>query len=296
MSERNTLYQRHFSTAQESLEAIARLQDHNSYKLAFADSGFLMQDELRHVRLQLEYLKPQLVLEQNNINATVVVFGSARFLSPEQAQLQLDNAQQQYNNAPSQAETIKALNKAQRDLRNSQYYAASQSFSRLVTAHSCQHPESALMIISGGGPGIMEAANRGAMDANGKSIGLNIVLPKEQHPNPYITPEFCFQFHYFAIRKMHFLQRARALVAFPGGFGTLDELFETLTLIQTRKAERVPVILYDKAFWQRLINFDMLSEEGLISPEDLELIQYVDTPEQAWQIIYDFYQLGATSS
>lgn len=295
MSERNTLYQRHFSTAQESLEAIARLQDHNSYKLAFADSGFLMQDELRHVRLQLEYLKPQLVLEQNNINATVVVFGSARFLSPEQAQLQLDNAQQQYNNAPSQAETIKALNKAQRDLRNSQYYAASQSFSRLVTAHSCQHPESALMIISGGGPGIMEAANRGAMDANGKSIGLNIVLPKEQHPNPYITPEFCFQFHYFAIRKMHFLQRARALVAFPGGFGTLDELFETLTLIQTRKAERVPVILYDKAFWQRLINFDMLSEEGLISPEDLELIQYVDTPEQAWQIIYDFYQLGATS-
>lgn len=295
MSERNTLYQRHFSTAQESLEAIARLQDHNSYKLAFADSGFLMQDELRHVRLQLEYLKPQLVLEQNNINATVVVFGSARFLSPEQAQRQLENAQQQYNNAPNQPEAIKALNNAQRDLRNSQYYAASQSFSRLVTAHSCQHPESALMIISGGGPGIMEAANRGAMDANGKSIGLNIVLPKEQHPNPYITPEFCFQFHYFAIRKMHFLQRARALVAFPGGFGTLDELFETLTLIQTRKAERVPVILYDKAFWQRLINFEMLSEEGLISPQDLELIQFVDTPEQAWQIIYDFYQLGATS-
>lgn len=295
MSERNTLYQRHFSTAQESLEAIARLQDHNSYKLAFADSGFLMQDELRHVRLQLEYLKPQLVLEQNNINATVVVFGSARFLSPEQAQRQLENAQQQYHNAPNQPEAIEALNNAQRDLRNSQYYAASQSFSRLVTAHSCQHPESALMIISGGGPGIMEAANRGAMDANGKSIGLNIVLPKEQHPNPYITPEFCFQFHYFAIRKMHFLQRARALVAFPGGFGTLDELFETLTLIQTRKAERVPVILYDKAFWQRLINFEMLSEEGLISPQDLELIQFVDTPEQAWQIIYDFYQLGATS-
>lgn len=296
MSECNTLYKRHFTTAQESLEAITRLQDHDSYKLAFADSGFLMQDELRHVRLQLEYLKPQLVLEQNNINATVVVFGSARFLSPEQAEQQLEQVQQHYTAEPDNPNAISALQRAQRDLRNSQYYIASQTFARLVTAHSCQHPGSALMIISGGGPGIMEAANRGAMDANGKSIGLNIVLPKEQNPNPYITPEFCFQFHYFAIRKMHFLQRARALVAFPGGFGTLDELFETLTLIQTRKAERVPVILYDKAFWQKLINFDMLSEEGLISPQDLELIQYVDTPEQAWQIIYDFYQLGATSN
>ena len=148
-----------------------------------------------------------------------------------------------------------------------------------------------MTIISGGGPGIMEAANRGAMDAGGQSIGLNIVLPREQQPNPYITPQFCFQFHYFAIRKMHFLQRARALVAFPGGFGTLDELFETLTLIQTKKAERVPVILYDKAFWQRLINFDMLVEEGLISKEDLDLIQYADSPEQAWQLITDFYQL-----
>lgn len=296
MSECNTLYKRHFTSAQESLEAITRLQDHDSYKLAFADSGFLMQDELRHVRLQLEYLKPQLVLEQNNINATVVVFGSARFLSPEQAEQQLEQVQQHYTAEPDNPNVISALKRAQRDLRNSQYYVASQTFSRLVTAHSCQHPESALMIISGGGPGIMEAANRGAMDANGKSIGLNIVLPKEQNPNPYITPEFCFQFHYFAIRKMHFLQRARALLAFPGGFGTLDELFETLTLIQTSKAERVPVILYDKAFWQKLINFDMLSEEGLISPQDLELIQYVDTPEQAWEIIYDFYQLGATAT
>ncbi|GGW71572.1 LOG family protein [Alishewanella tabrizica] len=292
MSEHNTLYQRHFTTAQESLDAITRLQDHDSYKLAFADSRFLMQDELRHVRLQLEYLKPQLVLDQHNVNATVVVFGSARFLSPEQAQLQLQQVQQLFNTEPDNPSTISALKKAQRDCRNSQYYAASQTFSHLVTAHSSKHPEAALMIISGGGPGIMEAANRGAMDANGKSIGLNIVLPKEQHPNPYITPEFCFQFHYFAIRKMHFLQRARALVAFPGGFGTLDELFETLTLIQTKKAERVPVILYDKAFWQKLINLEMLVEEGLISPQDIDLIQYVDTPEHAWQIIYDFYQLG----
>lgn len=292
MSNHNALYKRHFATAQESLDAITQLQGHDSYKLAFADTGFLMQDELRHVRLQLEYLKPQLVLEQNNVNATVVVFGSARFLSPEQADIQLQQVQLHYADAVDNPAAISALKKAQRDKRNSQYYTAAQEFSRLVTAHSCQHPHCALMIISGGGPGIMEAANRGAMDANGKSIGLNIVLPKEQHPNPYITPEFCFQFHYFAIRKMHFLQRARALVAFPGGFGTLDELFETLTLIQTRKTERVPIILYDKAFWQKLFNLEMLAEEGLINPEDLDLIQYVDCPEDAWKIIYEFYQLN----
>ncbi len=292
MSKQHNLYKRHFATAQESLDAITELQDHNSYKLAFADHGFLMQDELRHVRLQLEYLKPQLVLEQNAVNATVVVFGSARFLSPEQAKQQLADVKKYHAADVESPHAIRALKQAERDVKNAEYYTAAQTFARLVTSHSCRHPQSALMIISGGGPGIMEAANRGAMDANGKSIGLNIVLPKEQHPNPYITPEYCFQFHYFAIRKMHFLQRARALVAFPGGFGTLDELFETLTLIQTRKAERVPVILYDKAFWQRLINFEMLAEEGLISSQDLELIQFVDAPEQAWQIIHDFYQLG----
>ena len=294
MSENSTLYKRHFASAQESLDAITQLQDHNSFKLAFADNGFLMQDELRHVRLQLEYLKPQMVLEQHGINATIVVFGSARFLSPSAAAKQLAKVTQRYAGQEDNAEAASAIKQAKRDVKNSHYYAASQEFARIVTTHSEKKPQAGLMIISGGGPGVMEAANRGAMDANGKSIGLNIVLPKEQNPNPYITPELCFQFHYFAIRKMHFLQRAQALVAFPGGFGTLDELFETLTLIQTRKAKRVPVILYDKAFWQRLINFDMLAEEGLISPEDLELIQFVDTAEQAWKIIYDFYNLANT--
>ena len=285
------LHQRHLTSAQQSVDAIAKLQDHSSYRLAFADNAFLMQDELRHVRLQLEYLKPQLVLEQHNIDATIVVFGSARFLSPEHAQTELTKAKQQLS-ANDNAENQQALKQAEKQLRNSQYYAASQQFSALATRYSCCNKDCAMTIISGGGPGIMEAANRGAMDAGGESIGLNIVLPREQQPNPYITPQFCFQFHYFAIRKMHFLQRARALVAFPGGFGTLDELFETLTLIQTKKAERVPVILYDKAFWQRLINFDMLVEEGLISAEDLDLIQYADSPEHAWQLITDFYQLS----
>ncbi|MDX3773277.1 TIGR00730 family Rossman fold protein [Chromatiaceae bacterium AAb-1] len=293
MSDHNQLYQRHMVSARQSLEAIEKLQDHSSYRLAFADPDFLMQDELRHVRLQLEYLKPQLVLEQHQINATIVVFGSARFLSPEQAQLQLTQAEQAVQQSPDNPRFRQQLAAAKLQLKNSAYYQAAQLFSELVTRHSCTRPECALTIISGGGPGIMEAANRGALIAGGKSIGLNIVLPKEQHPNPYITPEFCFQFHYFAIRKMHFLQRARALLAFPGGFGTLDELFETLTLIQTKKVERVPVILYGSDFWKKLINIEMLAEEGLISQEDLELIQFVDTPEDAWQIIKDFYDLNA---
>ncbi|MEH8015988.1 TIGR00730 family Rossman fold protein [Rheinheimera muenzenbergensis] len=289
-SDPHQLHQRHLASAQQSVEAIAKLQHHSSYRLAFADNEFLMQDELRHVRLQLEYLKPQLVLEQHNINATIVVFGSARFLSPEQAKTAQALAEHQLANADT-AENKLALQRANKQLANSKYYTASQQFAALATRYSCCNPSCAMTIISGGGPGVMEAANRGAMDAGGESIGLNIVLPKEQQPNPYITPQFCFQFHYFAIRKMHFLQRARALLAFPGGFGTLDELFETLTLIQTKKAERVPVILYDQAFWQKLINFDMLVEEGVISASDLELIQYADTPEQAWQLIMDYYQL-----
>ncbi|MEH8021382.1 TIGR00730 family Rossman fold protein [Rheinheimera metallidurans] len=290
-SDPHQLHDRHLASAKQSAEAIARLQDNVSYRLAFADNDFLTQDELRHVRLQLEYLKPQMVLEHHNINATIVVFGSARFLAPEQAETEVIKAKQhlaQNNSAENQL----ALRAAEKQFRNSKYYSASQKFAELATQFSCANTDCAMTIISGGGPGVMEAANRGAMNAGGKSIGLNIVLPKEQQPNPYITPEFCFQFHYFAIRKMHFLQRARALVAFPGGFGTLDELFETLTLIQTKKAERVPVILYDKAFWQRLINFDMLVEEGLINPEDINLIQYAETPEDAWQQITEFYKLN----
>ncbi len=292
MSADPLLYQRHLSSAREATEQCKDLRDHPSYRLSFADDDFLMQDELRHVRLQLEYLKPQLILEQHQIQATVVVFGSARFLSPEQAELLVQQAQQQLDQRPDDPDAQLQLKTAQRQLKNSSYYQAAEEFAALVTRHSQQQPEQSLMIISGGGPGVMEAANKGASLAGGQSIGLNIVLPHEQKPNPYITPEFCFRFHYFAIRKMHFLQRARALVAFPGGFGTLDELFETLTLLQTGKATTVPVILYDKSFWTRLINFDLLVEEGLIKPEDLELIQFVDTPEQAWQAICQCYQLG----
>lgn len=286
------LYQRHLSSAREATEQQSQdLLEHPSYRLAFADDDFLMQDELRHVRLQLEYLKPQLILEQNQIKATVVVFGSARFVSRQQAEQMLVEARTQLTQYPEALELQQKLKVAERQLKNSAYYEAAAEFSRIVTEHSQSCPDTSLMIISGGGPGVMEAANKGAYQAGGQSIGLNIVLPHEQKPNPYITPQFCFRFHYFAIRKMHFLQRARALVAFPGGFGTLDELFETLTLLQTGKANTVPVILYDKNFWTRLINFDLLVEEGLIKAEDMQLIQFVDTPEQAWQAICHCYQL-----
>lgn len=296
---KNALYERHLASAREARAQAEQLQGHSSYRLAFTDDDFLMQDELRHVRLQLEYLKPQLLLEQHKVKATVVVFGSARFVSPEQAAVMLQQAQQQLAQALDEPSLLagaeESLLIAKRQVKNSRYYQQAQRFAELVTEHSLQCPKTALMIISGGGPGVMEAANRGAYHAGGKSIGLNIVLPHEQMPNPYITPEFCFQFHYFAIRKMHFLQRARALVAFPGGFGTLDELFETLTLLQTGKANRVPVVLFDEQFWRRLINFDLLVEEGLIHPRDLELIQFVDTAEQAWQHICQCYELEASS-
>lgn len=292
MTDHNSLYERHLASAREATAQATELQAHPSYKLAFTDDDFMMQDELRHVRLQLEYLKAQTILEQHKVKATIVVFGSARFVSPEYAAMLLAQAKYQLAQDPEDPAAQQALVIAKRQVKNSRYYQQAQQFAQLVTEHSLENPQAAVTIISGGGPGVMEAANRGAFDAGGKSIGLNIVLPHEQQPNPYITPEFCFQFHYFAIRKMHFLQRARALVAFPGGFGTLDELFETLTLLQTGKARKVPVILFDEQFWRRLINFDLLVEEGLIHPDDLYLIRFVDSAEAAWQAICESYQLG----
>lgn len=287
-----SLHSRHLGSAQEA-KAIAEQCESpsSSYRLAFNDADFLMQDELRHVRLQLEYLKPQQIMEKYGVDATLVVFGSARFCAPEVAAAQLHQAQQALAAAPDDATAQQQMALAQRNVRNSRYYQQARQFAQLVAQHNQQHKRHALMIISGGGPGIMEAANRGAADMGDKSIGLNIVLPHEQQPNPYITPEFCFRFHYFAIRKMHFLQRARALVAFPGGFGTLDELFETLTLLQTGKANKVPVILFGEAFWRRLIDFDLLVEEGLIHTADLALFHFADDAPTAWRYIADYYQL-----
>jgi uncharacterized protein (TIGR00730 family) len=253
-----------------------------SYKMAFQDPDFLLRDELRPVRLQLEVLKPELILQEQHIESTVVVFGSARLLDPETAESKLVSAQAEYaqnNDDPILAKKIEAARKA---LENSRYYDEARKLGHLISINTGKDK---LVVVTGGGPGIMEAANRGAHEAGIPSIGMNITLPHEQAPNEYITPDLNFQFHYFAIRKMHLLMRAKSLVAFPGGFGTLDELFETLTLIQTGKVQPIPVLLFGQAFWERVVNFEALVEEGTISAEDLDLFVYVETAEEAWELI-----------
>jgi len=264
-------------------------QSHSpSYRLAYDDFNFIMRDELRPVRLQLELLKPELAQLEENIKATVVIFGSARLLDHQTALKNFNYAEQILALNPSNPEIKNNVAIAHRILKKSHYYDEARKLGTLITL-SEDDINQTLTVVTGGGPGIMEAANRGAADVGGKSIGLNIVLPGEQKPNPYITPELCFQFHYFAIRKMHFLMRAIALVAFPGGFGTLDELFEALTLIQTKKVRTIPIILFGEEYWSNLINFDMLVEEGVISACDRNLIQYAETAEQAWELILQSY-------
>jgi uncharacterized protein (TIGR00730 family) len=260
-----------------------------AYRLAFADQDFLLRDELRSERLQLEFLKPELVQLDEGINSTVVIFGSARIPDPETAAARLAQAQELADAQPGSEELRRALSIARNIMANSVYYSEARKLGEIITRDTLQTGPCDMVVITGGGPGIMEAANRGAMDAGGKSIGLNIQLPFEQKPNPYITPELCFQFHYFAIRKMHFLKRAKALVACPGGFGTLDELFETLTLIQTGKIAPLPVLLMGSRYWKRIINFDALVDEGAIGQQDLQIFRYVDSAEEAWATIRAFY-------
>lgn len=259
----------------------------DTYKLAYADQQFLLRDELRPIRLQLELLKPEIIQQEENIRATVVMFGGSKVPEPKTAKRLLEQAESDAEREPNPL-TNHRVEVARRILDKSSYYEEARKLGKIIT-ENCNNNGCNLIVVTGGGPGIMEAANRGAHESGGKSMGLNIVLPHEQEPNPYITPELNFQFHYFAIRKMHFLMRARALVVFPGGFGTLDELFETLTLIQTKKIAPVPVLLFGKKFWDKVIDFDYLMVEGVIMPEDLEIFQYVETAEEAWRIIYEFY-------
>ena len=230
-----------------------------SYALAFADEDFLCREELRPVRLQLELLKPEMLMNEAGIKSTIVLFGGARI--------------------PAPANKDSARTKTLADL--SQYYDEARRFSEIMTKRSLESGGKEDIIVTGGGPGVMEAGNRGAMDAGGQSIGLNIVLPHEQAPNEYVTPDLCFNFHYFAIRKMHFLMRASAVCVFPGGFGTLDEMFEALTLIQTGRMERVPFLLFGRSFWEKIINWDALADAGTISAEDLDLFRFVETAEEA---------------
>ncbi len=252
----------------------------SAYRLAFTDTEFLLRDELRPVRMQLELLKPEMIQNEHQIESTIVIFGSARIAPPVDAARQLKAAQQNDDAA--------ALRRAETAVAMSHYYEEARRFAALVTTRSRNH-ETPIYVVTGGGPGIMEAGNRGAFDVGGKSIGLNIVLPHEQSPNPYITPELCFQFHYFALRKMHFLMRSIALVCFPGGFGTLDELFEVMTLKQTGKVRKRPILLFGRDFWTRLIDFDLLVETGMIGAEDKGLFQFVETAEEAWDCLAAHY-------
>ena len=271
--------------------------DPDANRLAFADPEFLLRRETRGIRFQLELLKPDLGQQAHGIENTIVVFGSARFRDQPSADALVKQAEAAPQPVPADAggETGPAPVDARRAralARNAHYYEKARAFGRLVAEYSAEkEPRDKLFVCTGGGPGIMEAANRGASEADGVSVGLSIALPMEEAANHYVTPDLSFKFHYFAIRKMHFMMRAKALVAFPGGFGTLDELFEVITLVQTRKARQVPIVLFGSDYWKRLINFEMLVDEGVISPADLDLFQFADDPAVAWDIIRTFYRL-----
>jgi len=285
---RNDLTARNFPTAEEDALAVPPASRYSgpesAYRLAFTDVEFLLQDELRPVRMQLELLKPEMVQKRLGVESTIVLFGSARVAAPEDALKQLQQAQASGDAA--------ALRRATMQLQMSRYYDAAREFAALVTTRS-RSLATPIYVVTGGGPGIMEAGNRGAFEAGGKSIGLNIVLPHEQAPNDFITPELCFQFHYFGLRKMHFLMRSIALVCFPGGFGTLDELFETMTLVQTGKCRKRPILLFGREFWTRLIDFDLLIDTGMISPGDVDLFHYVESAEEAWALLEREYGFDA---
>lgn len=256
-----------------------------AFLLAYDDKDFLQRDEMRAVRMMLELNKPELTLNEYDIEHTVVVFGSARISDPEAAQAAFDAARQSLDKDLDNKHLQKQLSICKKQLDYVHYYQEARELAKIITSESRKLAMPSLHVITGGGPGIMEAANRGANDVGGRSIGLNIVLPHEQYPNPYITPELCFRFHYFAMRKMHFLMRAQALVVFPGGFGTLDELFETLTLVQTGKVKDLPILLFGKAYWNKIINFEAMVEEGMIDAENLDLFVIVESAQEAWEHI-----------
>ena len=266
---------------------VQEILDSPSYVLAEEDTALLARPELRPVRLQLELLKPEMALNAREISSTIVVFGSTRILEREA----LEEQHRLYSKAaaadPRDRAAARALERCERLLAKIRFYDEAREFARLASIESKANGRR-YVVVTGGGPGIMEAANRGASDVGEPSVGLNITLPHEQFPNPYITPELCFQFHYFALRKMHFLLRAQALVVFPGGFGTLDELFDALTLRQTNRMQRIPIIMYGRGYWEQAVNLQFLADEGAISDEDLDLVAYADTPQEAWQLIRDF--------
>ena len=294
---REPLPWQHPKPAHEDPEALARIQDilgSPGYLQADEDVEFLGLDETRGVRLQIDYQKAELLLEKHGVEHTVVVFGSTRIPEPNAAEAKVAALRAQLDAQPDDAELKSRLRVAERIRAKSHYYEVARELGSLV-GKSGEGPEDCrLVVMTGGGPGMMEAANRGAHDVGSKTVGLNITLPHEQYPNPYVTPDLCFRFHYFALRKLHFLLRTRALVAFPGGYGTLDELFETLTLVQTRKIAPVPIVLVGEAFWRRAIDVDFLVDEGVIDEEDRELFWYAETAEDIWNGILGWHEANGT--
>ncbi len=278
----------------DAARRIRAIMDSPSYRQADQDVGFLNLEETRGVRLQIDYQKPQLLLEKHGIEHTIVVFGSTRIGEPAAMQIKVNSLREQLLQDVDNKELQQRLLVAERAQAKSRYYEVARKFGQLVGKAGQATGDGQLVIMTGGGPGIMEAANRGAYDAGSQSIGLNIKLPHEQYPNPYITPDLCFRFHYFAMRKLHFLLRTRALVAFPGGFGTLDELFETLTLVQTRKIKPVPIVLVGEDYWRQAVNVDFLVAEGVIDAEDRELFWYAETAEEIWDGILQWHQANGT--
>jgi len=269
---------------------LERILQSPSYRLAQQDVDFLSSPKLRATRMELELLKAELAFDQHSIRSTIVVFGSTRIVEPAVAQANLERAQARLADTPSDPRRQRSVQRAERLLAKSRYYDLARQFARLVSQRGQQGQENDYVVVTGGGPGLMEAANRGAFDVGAKSVGLNIHLPMEQMPNSYITPELCFQFRYFAMRKFHFLLRAKALVVFPGGYGTLDELFEVLALRQTGRMQDVPIIIFGRDYWDKLVNFQFLADEGTIDDSDLDHFRYADTAEQAWEMIQRFHQ------
>jgi len=272
--------------ARKRLDAIMK---HSNYVQADRDPEFLRRDEVRGVRLEVDYLKPELLLREHGIEHTIVVFGSTRIMEEREAKRIIEYLEGLRDTEDGEA-VEKELRIARRQLAKSPYYEIAREFGRIVGRCGGGPKDPRITLMTGGGPGIMEAANRGAYDVGAKSIGLNITLPHEQYPNPYITPELCFQVHYFAIRKLHFLRRAKALVIFPGGYGTLDECFEVLTLIQTRKIDPMPVVFVGESYWRGVINFDLLVEEGTIDEEDRDLFTFAETADVAWEMILRWHK------
>ena len=274
----------------EELEKrLKEIVEHPSYRLAYMDHDFIRSDDLRPLRLELELMKPEMFLDAMGIKSTIVVFGGTQVAPREEGEQMLADAEAAVAKNPDDHGANRKLIRAKRVLHKSRYYEECREFARLVTDYNKQFRDGEFIVKTGGGPGIMEAANRGAYEAGGKSMALNITLPFEQTPNSYITPGMCFQFNYFAIRKMHFLLRAKALICFPGGFGTLDELFTTLTLRQTGRMQEIPIILYSKEYWDGIIDFQFLADEGVIDDSHLDLFQYTETPKETWQVIKDFH-------